>query len=95
MDGQRGVVEVAFGFEAGLPHEVFKFGFAISGRLLAQVGEQADGFKVDVKDGVSVGQQANGVGGGALAEKDGESDSAEYDKNGESDPEVTATTSHG
>ena len=95
VDGERGVVEVAFGLEAGLLDEVFVFGLARLGRLLAEIGEQAHGLKVDVENGVGVGEEADGVRSGALAEENGEGNCAEYEYDAKGDPEDTATLSHG
>ncbi len=92
---QSGAVEIAFEFEAGLANELFVFRLAIWGRLLAQIGEQADGFEVDVEDGVRIGQEAGGIGRGTLAEQQGGDDCADNENDGEGDPEVTPAISHG
>ena len=92
---QGGAVEIAFEFEAGLANELFVFRLAILGRLLAQIGEQPDGFEVDVENGVRIGQEAGGIGRGALAKQQGGNDCADNENDGEGDPEVTPAISHG
>ena len=52
MNRQGGFIQVAFELEAGLPDEVLILRIAIFNRMLAEVGEQADGLEVDVNDGV-------------------------------------------
>ena len=95
VDGEGGAVEVALGFKASLADEVFVGGFALLRRLLAEVGEQANGLEVDVENGVGIGEEANSVGCGALAEQDRGGDGAGDEQDGENDPEDTATMSHG
>ena len=68
MNSECGVVEIAFGLETGFAYEVFVFGFTVLRRLLAEIGEKANGFEVDIKNGVGVGEQAHGIGSGTLAQ---------------------------
>ena len=95
VNRQSGAVEIAFEFEAGLANEFLVFRLAILGRLLAQVGEQPNRFEIDVEDGVRIGQEAGGIGRGALAEQQGGNDCADNENDGEGDPEVTPAISHG
>jgi hypothetical protein len=50
---------------------------AVFGRMLAEVGEQADGLEVDVEDGVGVRQEADGVRSRALSQQNGGNDAAD------------------
>ena len=89
------MVEIAFEFKSCLADELFVFGLAILGRVLAQVGEEPDRFEVDVQDGIGVGKQADGIGRSALAKEYGENNCADDEEDCEGDPEVTPTMSHG
>ena len=95
MNRQGGAVQIAFKLEASLADEFFVFRLAVLGRVLTQGGEQPDGLQIDVQDGVRVGQEAGGIGRGALADQQGGYDSADNDKDGEGDPEVTPAISNG
>ena len=94
MDRESGSIEIALGLEAGLAHEVFIFRLTILGRLLAEIGKQANWLEVHVEHGVGVGQQADCIRRGAFAQEDGGSDSADYEKDGKGDPENTPAMSH-
>jgi len=95
MNGESGMIEIALGFEASLTNEFVVLRFAVLGRLLAKIGKQANGLEVNVEDGVCVGKQPNGIRSSPLAQQHGGGDGAENNKDGDYDPECTATTSHG
>ena len=61
------MVEVALEFEARLVDKLFVLGLPIFRWILAEIGQQANGLKVDVENRVRVGKQADGIGSSALA----------------------------
>ena len=95
MNGNRRVVKIALEVEAGLADKVFVFRLAIRRRILAEIGEQADGLEIDVENRVGIGKKADGIGSSALAEKDGEGDGTENNEDSEGDPKSTTAMSHG
>ena len=95
VNRQGGAVQIAFEFEAGLAHEFLVLRLAILGWFLAQIGKQADGLKIDVENGICVGQEAGGIGCGALAKQEGGNNGADDENDGEGDPEFTPAISHG
>ena len=80
MNGEGGLVEIALELKAGLADEVLVLRIAILGRMLAEVGEQANGLEIDVEDGVGVGQQADGIGGSAFSQQNGGNDATGDDE---------------
>ncbi len=96
VNRKRGAVQITFELEAGLAREVFVFGFAILRDLLAEVGKQANRLEVHIEDGISIRQQADRIGCGALAQQEGAATLAPMTRmTARGDPEFTPAIPHG
>ncbi len=95
MNGKGGLVEVALELEAGLADKFLVLRIALLGRVLAQAGQQPNGFEIDVENRVGFRQEPDGIGSGPPAQQDGGDNSAEDEKDGDRGPQVLPATSHG
>src|SRR5271165_4250219 len=96
VDGERGLVQIALKLEAGLAHKFFVLRIAVLRRLLAEVSQKPNWFEVEVKNRIGIGQEADGVRSGALAQQDGSQDTAGYEHdNREGNPQLLSASPHG
>ena len=82
VEGEGDGVEVALGDDAGGVDEVLEGGAALDGGLV-EVGGGADGFELDVDDGVGLGEETRGLRGSVGAEIEREAEGREDSKNNE------------
>jgi len=95
MNCDCSTVEIALKFESGLADKLFVLRLAILCRILAEIGEQANGLEVDVENRVGVGKKADGIRSSTLSEEDGETDSSENNEDSEGYRKSTTAMSHG
>ena len=94
MNREGRLVQIALEFKAGLPDEILVLRIAFLRRILAEVGEQANGLEVDVEDRVGIGQQADSIGSRSLAQQNGRDDAADNHDQGDDNPKVVLADSH-
>src|ERR1017187_9364280 len=95
VNGKGGFIQVTLELETGLADEVLVLRVPLLGRLLAEIGEQANRLQVDIEDCAGIGQQAYHVRSRAAAQQDGGENAADDDNNRDRGPELVPAISHG
>jgi hypothetical protein len=74
MHRKGGFVEIALELEAGLAHKFFILRLMLAEGLFAETGKSADGFQVEVNNGVGTGKKAGRFRCGSLSKVDRKAD---------------------